>query len=93
MIERQETEKAEKMDELTKAEQKLQQAKSKVQRLRAKARTQERKNDARRKILLGGLLIKKCRTDPDIRAMAVTWISELSDRDVSVFEAWGWGDE
>ena len=77
------------MSELENAERKFQQAKARLQQVRARARQQERKNDTRRKIILGAILIDMAENDPGIRKEVLGRLRNLTrERDKAVFEGW-----
>lgn len=76
------------MSQLEKAKAQLEQAKARVQRLQAKARTEERKRDTRRKVVLGGILIAEARRDPATAETLKRWIDRLDPKDKAPFEGW-----
>jgi hypothetical protein len=77
---------------IEKARIKVQQAKARLQALEARASTLNRKEDARRKIILGGLIIEAARSG--------TWPSNFADlirrisreHDLKAFEGWSLPD-
>lgn len=76
------------MSELEKAQRQLEQAKARVQKLKAKARSEDRKRDTRRKVILGGVLLAEARKTPGIRQRVEQWIASLPEKDRSAFEGW-----
>ncbi|MBB6212526.1 mobilization protein [Novispirillum itersonii] len=76
------------MNELEKAQRQFEQAKARVQKLKAKARSEDRKRDTRRKVILGGVLLAEARKTPGIRQRVEQWISSLPEKDRSAFEGW-----
>lgn len=76
------------MNELEKAQRQLEQAKARVQKLKTKAKTADRKKDARRKIILGGLLLAEARTSPLIAQKVQGWIAGLPPKDRAAFDGW-----
>lgn len=81
------------MDELEKAQRQLEQAKARVQKLKAKARSEDRKRDTRRKIILGGILLAEARRDPAIGQRVRQWIASLPEKDRAAFDGWSLGGE
>lgn len=81
------------MNELERAQRQLEQAKARVQKLKAKARSQERKRDTRRKVILGGLLLAEARRDPIMAQRVRQWIANLPERDRAAFDGWSLGGE
>lgn len=74
------------MDELEKAQRQLEQAKARVQKLKARARSEERKRDTRRKVILGGILLAEARRDPATAQRVRQWIAALPERDRALFD-------
>ena len=77
------------LEAIEKARQKVEQAKVRLQALEARASTLNRKADARRKIILGGLLLDAATKDADWEA----GLNELMDRidrdqDRKAFAGW-----
>lgn len=67
---------------------KLQQAKARLQVLEARAATLNRKADARRKIILGGLILDAARSGPWPRDLADLMDRISRDHDRKAFEGW-----
>src|SRR3546814_19428440 len=68
---------------------KAQQAKARLQALEARAVTLNRKADARRKIILGGLLLDAAMKDPAWESLLNDLMSRISrDQDRKAFESW-----
>src|SRR3546814_9279835 len=71
------------------ARRKVQQAKARLQALEARAATLNRKADARRKIILGGLLLDAAMKDPAWESHLNDLMSRISrDQDRKAFESW-----
>src|SRR3546814_1068867 len=71
------------------ARRKVQQAKARLQVLEARATTLNRKADARRKIILGGLLLDAAMKDPAWESHLNDLMSRISrDQDRKAFEDW-----
>src|SRR3546814_16110239 len=71
------------------ARRKVQQAKARLQALEARAATLNRKADARRKIILGGLLLDAAMKDPPWESHLNDLMSRIShDQDRKAFESW-----
>src|SRR3546814_21095861 len=71
------------------ARRKVQQAKARLQALEARATTLNRKADARRKIILGGLLLDAAMKDPAWESRLNDLMSRISrDQDRKAFEGW-----
>ena len=81
------------MNELEKAQRQLEQAKARVQKLKARARSEDRKRDTRRKIILGGILLAEARRDPAIAQRVRQWIAGLPEKDRMAFDGWSLGGE
>jgi hypothetical protein len=76
-------------DAIEKAQIKVEQAKARLRLLEARASTLNRKQDARRKIILGGLLIDAAMKDPVWRAHFNDLMSRITrDQDHKAFEGW-----
>lgn len=74
---------------IDKARLKLQQAKARLQLLEARASTINRKADARRKIILGGLLLDAAMKDPAWEIHLTELIRRITrDQDHKAFEGW-----
>src|SRR3546814_13805515 len=71
------------------ARRKVEQAKARLQALEAGAATLNRKQDARRKIILGGLLLDAAMKDPAWESRLNDLTSRISrDQDPSAFHGW-----
>lgn len=76
-------------DAIEKARLKVAQAKARLQVLEARESTLNRQKDARRKIILGGLLLDAAMHDPAWEAHLNDLIGRLSrDQDRKAFEGW-----
>ncbi|MFG6661555.1 mobilization protein [Sulfitobacter sp. 915] len=78
------------MSELEAAKKKLDQAKARYQKAQIKERQKSRKEDARRKIIIGGamLALLDAQKDPDRRAGTVrTILKYVSEKDRPLVEA------
>lgn len=74
---------------IEKARLKVTQAKARLQLLEARASTLNRKQDARRKIILGGLLLDAAMKDPSWEANLNELLSRISrDQDRKAFDGW-----
>jgi hypothetical protein len=74
---------------IEKARLKVQQAKARLQALEARASTLNRKSDARRKIILGGLLLDAAMKDADWEKHLTELMGRISrDQDKKAFEGW-----
>lgn len=74
---------------IQKARLKVEQAKARLQALEARAATLNRKQDARRKIILGGLLLDAAMKDPEWENHLHELMSRISrDQDRKAFEGW-----
>jgi hypothetical protein len=68
---------------------KVQQAKARLQALEARAATLNRKADARRKIILGGLLLDAAMKDPAWESRLNDLMDRISrDQDRKAFDGW-----
>ena len=71
------------------ARRKVQQAKARLQALEARAITLNRKADARRKIILGGLLLDAAMKDAEWEGRLNTLMNRISrDQDHKAFAGW-----
>ena len=71
------------------ARRKVSQAKARLQALEARAATLNRKADARRKIILGGLLLDAAMKDPAWESRLNDLMDRMSrDQDRKAFEGW-----
>lgn len=73
---------------MEKAQRQLEQAKARVQKLKAKARSEDRKRDTRRKVILGGILLAEARQDPATAQRVRQWIANLPEKDRTAFDGW-----
>ena len=74
---------------LERARLQLEQARARLQRLEARERSEERKRDTRRKVILGGALIELAARDADAAAMIARLVRGLSrEPDRKAFEGW-----
>ncbi|MCF7702480.1 mobilization protein [Loktanella sp. M215] len=74
---------------LEKLERQYEQAKARLQSARARKATQDRKIDARRKIILGGALIEQASRDPDVTRLLKSLIEGLARaQDRKAFDGW-----
>ncbi|MFZ3581693.1 hypothetical protein ACOI1H_06030 [Loktanella sp. DJP18] len=74
---------------LEKLERQYEQAKARLQSARARKATQDRKIDARRKIVLGGALIERASRDPDVTRLLKSLVEGLARaQDRKAFEGW-----
>lgn len=77
------------LEAIEKARIKVQQAKIRLLALEARAFTLNRKADARRKIILGGLLLDAAMKDPEWENRLNTLMERISrDQDRKAFEGW-----
>ena len=74
------------MSDIEKAELKLQQAKEALKKARQKARHAERKKDTRRKIIIGGLILKRIKKDSDLRDEVMNLLVHAQQRDKDMFK-------
>jgi hypothetical protein len=71
------------------ARRKVEQAKARLQALEARAATLNRKADARRKIILGGLLLDAAMKDPAWENRLTELMARISrDQDRKAFDGW-----
>ena len=71
------------------ARRRVDQAKARLQALEARAATLNRKADARRKIILGGLLLDAAMKDPTWESRLTDLLDRISrDQDRKAFEGW-----
>lgn len=76
-------------DAIDKARLRVQQAKARLQALEARASSLNRRQDARRKIILGGLLLDAAMKDPAWETRLNELMSRISrDQDKKAFEGW-----
>lgn len=74
---------------LEKLERQYEQAKARLQSARARKATQDRKIDARRKIILGGALIERASRDPDVTRLLKSLVEGLARaQDRKAFDGW-----
>tara|TARA_R110002072_G_scaffold139230_5_gene282655 strand:+ start:148 stop:576 length:429 start_codon:yes stop_codon:yes gene_type:complete len=74
---------------LEKLERQYEQAKARLQSARARKATQDRKIDARRKIILGGALIERASRDPDVTQLLKSLVEGLARaQDRRAFDGW-----
>ncbi|MFZ3581729.1 hypothetical protein ACOI1H_06090 [Loktanella sp. DJP18] len=74
---------------LEKLERQYEQAKARLQSARARKATQDRKVDARRKIILGGALIERASRDPDVTRLLKSLVEGLARaQDRKAFDGW-----
>ena len=74
---------------LENARRKVEQAKARLQALEARAATLNRKADARRKIILGGLLLDAAMKDPAWENRLTELMARISrDQDRKAFDGW-----
>ena len=74
---------------LEKLERQYEQAKARLQSARARKATQDRKLDARRKIILGGALIEKASRDPEATRLLMSLVAGLARmQDRKAFDGW-----
>lgn len=74
---------------IEKARRKVDQAKAQLQALEARAATLNRKADARRKIILGGLLLDAAMKDPEWENRLNVLMDRISrDQDRKAFAGW-----
>ena len=67
----------------------LEQARARLQRLEARERSEERKRDTRRKVILGGALVELAARDREASVMIAKLVRGLSrEPDRRVFEGW-----
>lgn len=75
--------------EIEKARLRVQQAKARLQALEARAATLNRKQDARRKIILGGLLLDAAMKDSEWENRLNELMRRITrDQDKKAFEGW-----
>lgn len=76
-------------ESIDKARRKVEQAKAQLQALEARAATLNRKADARRKIILGGLLLDAAMKDAEWEKRLHTLMDRISrDQDRKAFTGW-----
>lgn len=77
------------LESIEKARRKVDQAKAQLQALEARAATLNRKADARRKIILGGLLLDAAMKDTEWEGRLNTLMDRISrDQDRKAFAGW-----
>jgi hypothetical protein len=77
------------LETIEKARRKVDQAKAQLQALEARAATLNRKADARRKIILGGLLLDAAMKDPEWENRLNVLMDRISrDQDRKAFAGW-----
>jgi hypothetical protein len=77
------------LESIEKARRKVDQAKAQLQALEARAATLNRKADARRKIILGGLLLDAAMKDPEWENRLNVLMDRISrDQDRKAFAGW-----
>ncbi len=77
------------LESIEKARRKVDQAKAQLQALEARAATLNRKADARRKIILGGLLLDAAMKDAEWEGRLNTLMDRISrDQDRNAFAGW-----
>jgi hypothetical protein len=80
-------------DAIEKAQIKVEQAKARLRLLEARAATLNRKQDARRKIILGSLLLDAAMKDPVWRTHLNELMSRITrDQDHKAFDGWSLPD-
>lgn len=73
---------------LEKAKQAKAKAEAQIRQAAAKLRAEDRKRDARRKIVLGGAVIGRAATDPKWANVLRTAIAGMPERDRALFDGW-----
>lgn len=63
-------------------------AEAEIRSAAAKLRSQDRRKDTRRKILLGGMLMSQARSRPDLARWVQARIAEMPERDRAAFDGW-----
>lgn len=76
------------MNQLEKAQRQLEQVRARVRRIKARTRSEQRKKDTRRKIILGGLVLAEARRDPLSAAKLAQRIQALPPRERAAFDGW-----
>ena len=74
--------------QIERAQRQFEQARARLRQLKNRESVKKRKADTRRKILLGGLLIKHARQNPAVERQIREMVEELSERDKKVFTGW-----
>ena len=74
---------------------KLAQQKALLAQLRARKAKIDRKNETRRKILVGAVILKRARTNPEFRTELLEWLDHglAAERDRSLFDFAGEGKD
>jgi len=68
------------------AREKVERAKAKLQKIEAAERTQVRKADMRRKVLLGEKILEKLPTNPGLNKFVLSLIVEMQEREKQLFK-------
>ncbi len=77
------------LESIKKAQQRVDQAKARLQALQARASALDRKTDARRKIILGGLLLDAAMKDAEWEKRLKVLMDRISrDQDRKAFDGW-----
>ncbi|WP_312490594.1 conjugal transfer protein TraD [Sphingomonas sp.] len=77
------------LESIEKAQQRVDQAKARLQALQARASALDRKADARRKIILGGLLLDAAMKDAEWEKRLGVLMDRISrDQDRKAFDGW-----
>lgn len=77
------------LESIEKARRRVDQAKAQLQALEARAATLNRKADARRKIILGGLLLDAAMKDAEWERQLNTLMDRITrDQDLKAFAGW-----
>ena len=77
------------LESIEKARRKVEQAKAQLQALQARASALDRKADARRKIILGGLLLDAAMKDAEWESRLNVLMERISrDQDRKAFDGW-----
>lgn len=77
------------LESIEKAQQRVDQAKARLQALQARASALDRKADARRKIILGGLLLDAAMKDAEWEKQLNVLMDRISrDQDRKAFDGW-----
>ncbi|MEI2388141.1 hypothetical protein [Breoghania sp. JC706] len=73
------------MNELEKAELRLKQAQERVKKLKSRQKEKDRKEDTRRKILLGAELLNLVQKEPHHKALLNRLIDQMPERNKALF--------
>ena len=84
-----EIEMTEEKTKLEKAQEKFEQAKARLKQEQARAKTKDRKDDTRRKILLGAALIATAKNNPATQQQIKDLVGGMSQRDQALFKQEG----